>query len=117
MKKLLIAVRTAPYGSAAIPESVRAAMGLSTMPFETRYLLMDDAVWALLPDQQPAGIAASSVLDTVSSLTDLDVELCVEAEALQERGIDEATLTVPVTPVSREDIADLIGTADAVLTY
>ena len=88
MKTVLFMVRTAPHGSAAIPESHRACLGFATMPFEVNYLLTDDAVWALQPGQDAEAIGGHDARALVSELGDLGVNLFAEADALQARGID-----------------------------
>jgi len=117
MKKVLFLVRTAPYGSAAIPESVRACLGFGTMPMEVRYVLMDDAVWALNPGQQPEAIGAPPVLRVLNSLADLDVELLADQGALAERGLSAEGVEPRFEAISREGIAELIASADVVMTY
>ncbi|NSW55654.1 MAG: DsrE family protein [Armatimonadetes bacterium] len=117
MKRVLFLVRTAPYGSAAIPESVRSCMGFGTMPFQISYLLMDDGAWAVLPGQRPEGIHGNDALQLIQSLADLDVELLVEEHALNERGLSVDGLDPAIRPVSHEEIAELIAQADMVMTY
>lgn len=117
MKKVLFLVRTAPYGSAAIPESVRACLGFGTMPMEVSYVLMDDATWALAPGQRPESIGASSVQTTLAALGGVDVEVLVEAEALAERGLTAEGAGPGVRAVSGAQIADLVAAADVVMTY
>jgi len=116
MKTVLFMVRTAPHGSAAIPESHRACLGFATMPFEVCYLLTEEAVWALQPGQHAEAIGGQDARALVSELGDLGVSLYAEAEALQARGIDSAEVA-PVQPLSADEIADLIASADAVMTY
>ena len=117
MKQILFIVRTAPYGSAAIPESVRSCLGFATMPVEVHYLLTGDGAWALQPGQDPGGIGAQDTLAMIADLADLDVRLYVEAEALAARGLAVEGLDAPVEPLGADQIADLIATADAVITY
>jgi len=117
MKKVLFLVRSAPYGSAAIPESVRACLGFGTMPLEVSYVLADDATWALLPDQQPEPIAGNDALALIRNLADLGVSLYVDEAALAARGLSVAGHGPEFTPLSPERIADLVAGADAVLTY
>ena len=117
MKSVLFLVRSAPYGSAAIPESVRACLGFGTMPMDVNYVLMDDAAWALTPNQRPEAIDASPVQQVLAALADLDVNLFVDSQALEERGLCLEGLPAHFTPASHERIADLIAGADAVLTY
>jgi len=117
MKHALFIVRTAPYGSAAIPESVRSCLGFATMPFEISYLLSDDAVWALAPGQNPEALGAANAGELVEQLADLDVNLYAQAEALRERGLSLAGLDSSAQELSTEGIADLIATADVVMTY
>lgn len=117
MKQILFIVRTAPHGSAAIGESVRACLGFATMPVAVNYLLLGDGVWALQPGQEPAAIGGADTREHIGSLAELDVRLCVEARALAERGLSVDGLEFEVLPLTTEEIADLIATADAVITY
>jgi tRNA 2-thiouridine synthesizing protein C len=114
MKSVLFLVRSAPYGSAAIPESVRACLGFGTMPMEVNYVLMDDAVWAMALSQRPETIGSPPAQQILGALADLDVNLFAEAAALEERGLEAAE---QFRPVSLDGIADLIARADAVMTY
>ncbi|MFO8080297.1 MAG: DsrE family protein [Armatimonadota bacterium] len=116
MKTVLFMIRTAPHGSAAIPESHRACLGFATMPFEVNYLLTEEAVWALQPGQRAEAIGGHDARALVGELGDLDVSLYAEAEALEARGIDSDAVA-PIQPLSADEIADLIAGADAVLTY
>lgn len=117
MKQILFIVRTAPHGSAAIGESVRACLGFATMPVEVAYLLMADGAWALQPGQQPAAIGGEDPLVHIGGLADLDVRLFVESEALAARGLSVDGLEFEIAPLGAEGIADLIAAADAVITY
>lgn len=117
MKQILFIVRTAPHGSAAIGESVRACLGFATMPVEVAYLLMGDGVWALQPGQRPAAIGGEDPLAHIGGLADLDVRLFVESEALSARGLSVEGLEFEIAPLGAEGIADLIAAADAVITY
>ncbi len=117
MKQILFIVRTAPYGSAAIPESVRSCLGFATMPVEVHYLLTGDGAWALQPGQDPSGIGAQDASGMIADLADLDVRLYVEKEALEARGLSLEGLDAEVAPLDGEQIADLIASADAVITY
>ncbi len=116
MKTVLFMVRTAPHGSAAIPESHRACLGFATMPFEVNYLLTQDAVWALQSDQRADAIGGSDACALVAELAELGVNVFAEAAALEVRGV-EADPIASVHALSEAEIADLIAAADAVLTY
>jgi tRNA 2-thiouridine synthesizing protein C len=117
MKKIVYLVRTAPYGSSGIPESVRGCLGFATLPFDLHYILMDDAAWALLPAQQPEAIGGTDTWKLFEGLADLDVSLYVEAEALAERGLAVSGDGPPFKTLSDAEISALIGEADAVLTF
>ena len=116
MKTVLFMVRTPPHGSAAIPESHRACLGFATMPIEVNYLLTDAAVWALQPGQRAQAIGGKDARDLVGELGDLGVKLFAEADAREARGLDPDAIG-PVNSVSADEIAELIATADAVMTY
>lgn len=117
VKKVLFIVRSAPYGTAAIPESVRACLGFATMTAEINYLLMDDGVWALMPDQQAGLIGAENTLEMIRQLDELGVALHVQRTALQERNLSLEEIGIPITALSPDGISKLIATVDAVITY
>jgi len=117
VKQILFIVRSAPYGSAAIPESVRSCLGFATMPVEVHYLLTGDGAWALQPGQEPGGIGARDTLGMIADLADLDVRLYVEEQALEERGLSVEGLEAEVKPLGADEIAKLIAAVDAVITY
>ena len=117
MKQVVFLVQSAPHGTAAIPESQRCCLGLATLPFEMRYVLEGDAVWALQPGQRSEVIGGTDARELVAQLADLDVGLYVEKEALATRGMVEGDLGPEFTTVTREQIAEFIASADAVLTY
>lgn len=117
MKKVLFLVRSAPYGSAAIPESVRACLGFGTMPLEVSYVLTDDATWVLLPDHQPEPIGGNDALALIGNLSDLGVRLYVDEAALAARGLTAGADAPEFVALPPDGIADLVAGADAVLTY
>ena len=117
MKNVLFIVRTAPHGSAAVPESIRTCLGFGTMPFDIGYVLLDDATWAVLPNQRPESIGGNDALELISNLTDLGVRLYVESDALAERGLSVAGIEPEFVPLSQVQISDLIASADVVRTY
>jgi len=117
MKSVLFLVRTAPYGSAAIPEGVRACMGFATMPLDLSFLLTDDATWALAPNQKPESIGAASVLSLIEGLVDADVKVLADREAMEARGLRPDNLPDGVSPVTRGELAGLVRSSHAILTY
>lgn len=117
MKRILFLVRSAPYGSATIAESVRACLGFTTMPLELAYVLMDDGAWALLPNQRPEAIGAAPVLELIGNLADAGVRLYVDSAAVSQRGLSLEGVEPTFTPLDTDGLADLIASSDAVLTY
>ena len=117
MKKILFLMRTAPYGSAGIAEGARSALGFATLPYEINIILMDEAVWALLPSQQPEGIGSTNTWSLFETLADIDVILNADSEAITERGITIPSDGPKFNVLNSDEISALIGQADAVLTY
>ncbi len=117
MKRVVVLVRTPPYGSAAIPESTRTCLGLATMSLDLSYVLTDDATWAILPNQKPELIEGNAVLALITGLADLEVKLYVDGDCLAERGLAADGLGPEFALTSHDGIADLIANADVVLTY
>lgn len=117
MKKILFLIRTAPYGSAGIAEGVRSALGFATLPYEINVILMDEAVWALLPNQRPDAIGSATTWSLFETLADIDVILNADSEAIAERGITISSDGPKFNILNSDEISALIGQADAVLTY
>ena len=117
-KSSLIINRAAPYGSSAARDALDVALTTAVFEQPLSLLYMSDAVFQLLPDHKPQAIAQKNLSATMAALEMYDIDkLYASKTALEERGIDPATLTLKITILDDTQIARLIADHDIVLSF
>src|SRR3989304_5974502 len=114
MQKILILLRSSPYGTTNFGEGLRAAIALAGMDIDTKILLMDDAVYATMRNQNPAVIGMSSLEGAFRSASEFGAKIIAHSEALTRRGILESEM-VGVKTVKTQNITELVHDADATI--
>ena len=113
-----IVMRKAPYGSVYTAEGFRTIMGIAVFEMDISVVFMDDGVFALLKDQNPAEFDMKPLGDGFPMLRDFDVEkFYVHDESLSERGLTPDDLVMQVEVVDGAQIANLLETAGTVLPF
>ena len=116
MNSFLIISRAAPYGSAAAREALELALACALFDREVALLLLDDAVYQLLPDHSPAGIGQKNLAAMQQSLPLYDVEkIYVCQRSLEARGLRPEALALPVTPVDPQSLKALLREHEAII--
>jgi tRNA 2-thiouridine synthesizing protein D len=115
-KKVLVLIRTAPYGMAAAGEGFRAIIGLAGMGIETHAVLVDDGVLVALKGQDPDAIAMHKLSDVYSQLADFGAKLYVHYPSLTERGLLKENC-IGVEFITDENLRELIWKVDHVITF
>jgi tRNA 2-thiouridine synthesizing protein C len=116
MNSFLIISRAAPYGSAAAREALELALACALFDREVALLLLDDAVYQLLPDHSPAGIGQKNLAAMQQSLPLYDVEkIYVCQTSLEARGLTTESLALPVTPVDPQSLKALLREYEAII--
>ena len=116
MQKLLILLKSSPYGTTDFGEGLRAAIAFAGMDIDTTILLMDDAAYATMRNQNPAVIGMGSLEEAFRSAREFGAKILVHSEALVRRGIAEKEI-VGVKSVKSHNIAELVHDADATITF
>lgn len=116
MRKLLLIIRNAPYGTANVGEGLRAAIALAGMDMDTTVVLMDDAVFAALKGQEAEAIGMNSLGEVIESAKKYGAKPYVHSESLQQRSIDKDDL-INVEIIDTVSVANLIHEADATITF
>jgi tRNA 2-thiouridine synthesizing protein C len=81
-------------------------------------VFVDDGVYALLADQNPAKLDMKPLGDGFPMLKDFDVEkFYVHDESLAERGLTAQDLVMDVEIVSGAQIAEILESAGKVLPF
>lgn len=118
VKKFLYVNRKAPYGTIYALESLEVVLIAAAFDQDVSMVFLDDGVFQLKKGQETQGIGMKNFSPTYRALEGYDVEkLYVEAESMNERGLTEDDLLVPVEVISRQDMAELMASQDVVLSF
>ncbi len=118
MKKFMFVNRKPPYGTIYALESLEVVLITATFDQDVSLVFIDDGVYELVKGQNSKAIGVKNYSPTYRALEGYDVEkLYVERESMQERGLTEADLLVPVEVLSSAEMADLMAAQDVVLSF
>ncbi|HEY0887204.1 MAG TPA: sulfurtransferase complex subunit TusC [Ramlibacter sp.] len=118
MKRFMFVNRKAPYGTIYALESLEVVLIAATFDQDCSLVFMDDGVYQLAKSQNTKAIGVKNFSPTYRALDDYDInKLYVERESLQQRGLDEDDLMVPVAVLSSAELADLMAAQDVVLSF
>jgi len=116
VKKVLILIRTCPYGMASAGEGFRAIIGLAGMEIDTHAVLVDDGVLVGLKGQLPDALGMHKLEDAFSQLSDFGAKLYVHEPSLAERGLS-ADDCIPAEVLTDDKLRELISQVDHVITF
>jgi tRNA 2-thiouridine synthesizing protein C len=118
MKTFMFVNRKAPYGTIYALESLEVVLIAATFDQDCSLVFMDDGVYQLAKGQNSKGIGLKNFSPTYRALEDYDIEkLYVERESLQDRGLTEDDLMVPVAVLSSAELGELMAAQDVVLSF
>ena len=124
--------RKAPYGSVYALESLEVVLIGAAFEQNVKLVFMDDGVFQLTRGQNPEGIGMKNFSKTYAALGDFDVnQIYVDEESLQQRGLslddlqplvyededDDWAEKNSIQLVSREQLSDVIESADVLLNF
>lgn len=116
-KSLLIISRQAPWSGPSAREALDIALAGGAFDLPLGMLFMDDGVFQLAAAQQPASLQLKDLAANLQALPMFGVEeLFVCAHSVAERGLDPASLSLPVEVLDDAALAALIGRYDQVVT-
>ncbi len=124
--------RKAPYGSVYALESLEVVLIGAAFEQDVKLVFMDDGVFQLTDNQDPGGIGMKNFSKTYAALGDYDVsQIYVDQQSLEERGLslddlqalvyededDDWAEKSSIHLINREEIADVIESADVLLNF
>ena len=113
--KLLLILRRTPYEGVYLPEALDAALVAAAFDLKVTILLLDDAVFALLPDQEGSLIGRRTVGKLLLALPDYEINSVYAcADSLSTRGMAANDTVIPVSVLTRGEQTDLISRHDIV---
>lgn len=117
MRRILLLVRSTPYGSVRAREALDAALLFSAFTDELAVLFSGDGVRQLLPGQQADDIGMKPVGATLGAFADYDISrVYADADALQARGLPLSGLVADAVALPAADIRALLQAHDMVIT-
>ncbi len=117
VKKFMYVNRKAPYGTIYALEVLEMVLISAAFDQDVHMAFLDDGVYEIKKGHTPKGVGMKNFSPTYRALEGYDIEkLYVEKESLEERGLTEDDLLVPVEVMSRADLAKLMSEMDVVLT-
>lgn len=118
MKKTLFIQNQAPFSTESPQEQLDALLVCATFGQNVSVLFQDDGVWQLLPNQQGSVVGKRTIASQLQILPLYDIEkLYVDEVSLSERGLDSASLSLPVTPLNKDALQQLFAEQDLVLRF
>jgi tRNA 2-thiouridine synthesizing protein C len=117
VKKFMYVNRKPPYGTVYALEVLEMVLISAAFDQDVHVAFLDDGIYQIKKGQDTKELGHKNFSPTYRALEGYDIEkLYVEQESLDERGLTEADLLVPVEVISRADMAKLMGEMDVILT-
>ena len=121
VKKFLYLNRKAPYGTIYALESLEVVLIGAAFEQDVRLAFIDDGVYQLKKNQTTSvnsGIGMKDFSKTYRALEDYDItNLYVDKKSMEERGLTEEDLIVPVQILDATQMAKLMEEQDVILSF
>ncbi len=117
-RKILLVIRSPPYGSLMAAEGFRIATAMIAMDVLPQLLLMDDGVYCLLKNQRPEAAGLDSHYERLRTLADL-VGLYAVRDSVVKRNLKVIDLdeSLNVKLLSVDETAELIVENETVIAF
>ena len=110
--------RRAPHGTIYALESLEVVLITATFDQDVSLVFIDDGVYELVKGQQTKGIGTKSFSPSYRALEGYDVEkLYVDRDSMQQRGLTEKDLLVPVEVLDAAAMGRLMQQQDVILSF
>ena len=117
-KRLLFALRHAPYGNALAKEALDAILATSVYDQTLSVVFMDDGVFQLIKEQQADAIEAKNFINILSALPLYDINDVFVCEAsLTARGISKDAISDTIQSLTADDLQNLFHQQDHILSF
>ncbi len=116
MKKVLLLVHRAPFGSVFAAEALRAGIAFAGMDLETKLVFADDGVFCLLKDQKPELGEMTGLKEGFDNAEEFGLNIFADAESISERNLKNDSL-IEVERTNLQQIRGFIDEADATINF
>ncbi len=118
VKKFMFVNRRAPHGTIYALESLEVVLITATFDQDVSLVFIDDGVYELVKGQQTKGIGTKNFSPSYRALEGYDVEkLYVDRDSMQQRGLTEKDLLVPVEVLDAAAMGRLMQQQDVILSF
>jgi tRNA 2-thiouridine synthesizing protein C len=118
VKKFMFVNRKAPYGTIYALESLEVVLITATFDQDVSLVFIDDGVYELMKGQQTKDIGIKNFSPSYRALDGYDVEkLYVDQASLEQRGLSESDLLVPVEVLDAQQMGELMTQQDVILSF
>ncbi len=114
MKKVLLLVNNAPYGSVFAAEALRAGIAFAGMDLETKIVFTNDGVFCLLKDQKPDLGDMTGLQEGFANAEEFGLKIFATTDSLSERNLQEADC-FPVSRIEKNDVRGFIDDAETII--
>ena len=117
-RKILLVIKSSPYGSLMAAEGFRIATAMVAMDVLPQLLFIDDGVHCLLKNQRPEAAGLSSYYARLKTLADL-VGLYALRDSVVKRNLEIIDLnqSLNVKLLSKDEATKLIMENEAVIAF
>jgi tRNA 2-thiouridine synthesizing protein C len=117
-RKILLVIRSPPYGSLMAAEGFRIATAMIAMDVLPQLLLIDDGVYCLLKNQRPEAAGLDSHYERLRTLADL-IGLYAVRDSVVKRNLKVIDIdeSLNVKLLSVDETAELIVENETVLAF
>jgi len=117
-RKILLVIKSSPYGSSMAAESFRIATAMIAMDVLPQLLFIDDGVYCLLKDQRPEAAGLNSYYERLKTLADL-VGLYAAKDSMVKRDLQPNDLdeSYKVKLLSFQEATKLVMENETVIAF
>lgn len=116
-RSMLLIARQSPWSGPSAREALDIVLAGGAFELPLGLLFLDDGVWQLTCTQQPGAVQQKDVTANLQALPLFGVEALYAARSsLAERGLSEECLSLQVTVLNDDELADLLNRYDHVIT-
>ncbi len=118
VNKILLLIRSPPYGSGKATEGLRMATAMIAMDVLPKIMFIDDGVYCLIKNQNPEIAGLTSVHERLKTIADL-VGLYAVSPSLVTRSLINNDLESEYNAkvVSFDEAGELVRDSEAVITF
>lgn len=117
-RKILLIIKSPPYGSLMAAEGLRIATALVAMDILPKLVFVDDGIYCLVKSHKPEAAGLNPLYDRLKTLADL-VGLHVATESLAKRDMnaDDLDEKYNVTVILQGEVAELVAENEVVIAF